>query len=140
LVDPGDIAEIERAIQLAIAPAFLLSGLAALINVLVGRLARVIDRERALRTGTATELPDERRILARRARAIYRAIVASVMSAILLCLLIMLSFIGVFMRLHLAWAVGALLVASMLTLIAALVSFLHEIGIASRHLPQVDAR
>src|SRR5690349_24586273 len=39
---------IAHAIQLAIAPVFLLTGIASLLGVMANRLARVIDRGRAL--------------------------------------------------------------------------------------------
>ena len=134
----GDIAEIERAIASAVAPAFLLSGIVALLNVLTGRLGRLIDRERAIREGRADPLPGERRILSRRARHVHRAIAASVVSALLLCSLIVWAFVGGFLGLPVAWVLAALLVAAMLTLIAALLFFLAEVRIASRHLPLPD--
>jgi hypothetical protein len=39
---------IQQAIQLAIAPVFLLSGIAALLVVMTNRLARIVDRARDL--------------------------------------------------------------------------------------------
>ena len=39
---------IQHAIQLAIAPVFLLTGVASLLGVMAGRLARIIDRARDL--------------------------------------------------------------------------------------------
>jgi hypothetical protein len=41
----GDVA---HAIQLALAPVFLLTGIAGILNVMAGRLARIIDRGRQL--------------------------------------------------------------------------------------------
>src|SRR5258706_5965838 len=45
--DP-DAAAIAHVIQLSVAPVFLLSGVAALLGVMTGRLSRVIDRARRL--------------------------------------------------------------------------------------------
>jgi hypothetical protein len=42
------IASIAHVIQLAVAPVFLLSGIAALLNVLYNRLSRIVDRARQL--------------------------------------------------------------------------------------------
>ena len=42
-----DIGDLPKAIQLALAPAFLMTGIGALLNVMTGRLARIIDRGRA---------------------------------------------------------------------------------------------
>jgi MFS family permease len=130
-----DVAEIERAIQLAIAPAFLLTGIFSVINVLAGRLARLIDRERAIRAGSSTALPGERQRLAQRALCVHRAISASVLAAILLCSLIVGSFASVFVGLKVAWLLGALLIAAMLAMIVALSLFLAEVRLASHHLP-----
>ncbi len=41
MVDFGDVS---RAIQLALAPVFLLTGIAGVLNVMTGRVARIIDR------------------------------------------------------------------------------------------------
>ncbi|WP_431269917.1 DUF2721 domain-containing protein [Dankookia sp. P2] len=137
---PGlnDIAEIERVIQLAIAPAFLLSGIFSLVTILANRLARMIDRERAVRAGQATPLPGERAYIVRRARQAHRAIGACVLAAFLLCLLIIMSFAGILLRLDVAWVLAALLVASMLALMVALLLLLAEIGLAFRHLPLLE--
>jgi hypothetical protein len=131
----GDVAEIEQAIQLAIAPAFLLTGIFSVINVLTGRLARLVDRERAVRAGTSTPLPGELRRLAQRAHCVYRAISASVLAAILLCSLIVIAFAGIFLGLKIAWLLGALLIAAMLAMIVALSLFLTEVRLAAHHLP-----
>jgi hypothetical protein len=44
----NEIDEIAHVIQLSIAPVFLLTGVGTLLNVLSGRLARIIDRARVL--------------------------------------------------------------------------------------------
>jgi hypothetical protein len=49
--------DVARAIQLALAPVFLLTGIAGLLNVMAGRLARIIDRGRYLTETPARELP-----------------------------------------------------------------------------------
>ena len=131
----ADIAEVERTIQLAIAPAFLLTGIFALITILANRLARLIDRDRAVRSGAAQPLPKEYSVLARRARHLHRAIGASVVAAMLLALLIVMSFVGILLRLDLAWVLAGLLVMAMLALILALLLLLLEIGLAFRQLP-----
>ena len=41
-----DIIDLAKAIQLALAPVLLLTGIGALITVMTGRLARIIDRDR----------------------------------------------------------------------------------------------
>ena len=56
--------QIAHAIQLAIAPVFLLTGIAALLGVMANRLARVIDRGRALEESWRT-FDEHARTLAR---------------------------------------------------------------------------
>ena len=43
-----ELATVSRVIQLAVAPAFLLTGIGAIISVLAQRLGRVVDRYRVL--------------------------------------------------------------------------------------------
>jgi MFS family permease len=138
MFDPGDVAGVERIIASAIAPAFLLTGIFSALNVLAGRLGRVIDRERAIREGRSDPLEGERRRLARRARCMHRSIACSVTAAILLCGLIVWSFAGNVLGLPVAWVLAALLVGAMLAMIAALILFLNEVRLASAHLPLSD--
>jgi hypothetical protein len=138
-MQPGDFTTVEmvRAIQLAVAPVFLLSGIGVLLGVLTNRLARVIDRARKLETeigGLDDPSGDERyatlRTLARRARHINRAIALSTIAALLVSLVVVLLFSTSLVALDLGYAVGLLFVAAMLALIGALLSFLLEVRIA----------
>jgi hypothetical protein len=45
------VSTVAHVIQLAVAPVFLLTGVSALLGVLTNRLARIIDRARALEAG-----------------------------------------------------------------------------------------
>ncbi len=132
---PEAVHEIEQVIAAAIAPAFLLTGIFSVLNVLAGRLARLVDRERAIREGKSEALEDERPRLGERARCIHRSIVSCVVAAIMLCVLIVWSFAGAFLGLPVAWVLAVLLVAAMVAMIVALLFFLKEVRVASRHLP-----
>src|SRR4249920_1105988 len=96
----GPLGEIGHVIQLAIAPVFLLTAVATIINVLVGRLSRSIDRRRAL-AAALPRLEGELASIARqevdfevrRIALIYRAITMAVLSALLVVLLITIAFI-----------------------------------------------
>jgi hypothetical protein len=46
--------DVAHAIQLSLTPVFLLTGIAGILNVMAGRLARIIDRGRRL-----TDTPDQ---------------------------------------------------------------------------------
>ena len=48
--------DVGHAIQLALAPVFLLTGIAGMLNVMAGRLARIIDRGRQLTEGPSRRL------------------------------------------------------------------------------------
>lgn len=135
---PEDVAHI---IQLAIAPVFTLAGIGALLNVMANRLARVVDRWRALEGGLEEASEDLRRlavmelgVLDRRMARIHLAISLSTLAALLICVVIILLFTGQLTPVPVAQAVSILFVASMVFLSVALVSFLMEVRIASRTL------
>ena len=131
----GDVFEIRAIMQASIAPAFLLTAQMGAMNMLSTRLGWVIDRERSIRRDASLALPGEGRRLGQRAQAAHAAIGGCVLAAILLCSLIVVSFIGIFLGLRVAWVLGLLLVAAMLAMIGALGLFLREIRLASHHLP-----
>ena len=135
MFDAGDVQGIEHAIMLAIGPAFLLTSLFAALNVLTQRLGRLIDRERDIRDGGAEALPGERLALARRAHWLNLAIGLCVLAAILMCLVIVASFVGLVLELLAAFVIAGLLLVAMVALIAALLCFFAEVRLAARHLP-----
>jgi hypothetical protein len=133
----GPLSDISHVIQLAVAPVFLLSAVATLINVLTGRLARAVDRRRSLAValpkleGPIAELGrQEYDSEVRRSRVIYTAISMSVTSALLVAALICLAFIDAFVTLGLGRVIAVLFVLSMMALMASLGIFLHEIFLA----------
>ncbi len=136
MFDARDIAGIETAIHMAIAPAFLLTGVFAALNVLTQRLARVVDRERSIRDGHSVALDGEFAVLAGRARAAHRAITCCVLAAIALCAVIVISFLGVVFELLAAFVVAGLLMAAMGAIILALLCFLAEVRLSAFHLPR----
>ena len=89
MLDLPAISNIAQTIQLAIAPVFLLAGIGAILNVLAGRLARVVDRSRVLEELHAASTGEEHqrtvvelRIIDRRMRLANAAIALMVASAI----------------------------------------------------------
>ncbi len=127
---------ITHAIQLAVAPVFLLSAVATLLGALTGRLGRAVDRRRILVSALAADAPlavgatGELTFVNRRISIIYAAIALSVTGALLICLTIAVAFMAVFPGTHLARVVAVLFVLAMVALIAALVLFLREIYLA----------
>ncbi|MBA4228040.1 MAG: DUF2721 domain-containing protein [Hyphomonas sp.] len=133
--------EVAHIIQLAIAPVFTLAGIGALLNVMANRLARVVDRWRALEAALPETEPltrslyhAELSVLDKRMERIHRAISLSTLAALLICVVIILLFTGQLVPIPVAQAVSVLFVASMVFLSVALVSFLMEVRIASRTL------
>lgn len=132
----GDVA---HAIQLALAPVFLLTGIAGLLNVMASRLARIIDRGRSL---TEQELPShlqnsdalhkELHRLERRRHYASLAITACTCSALLVCMVVAFIFLQVLLQVEFKWVISSLFTASTLTLIVGLAYFLREVHLATR--------
>ena len=94
-----ELTHLAQIIQLAVAPVFLLAGLGAFLNVCAGRLARIVDRARALeprilasRGSEHDRLIGEMRLLDRRMRIVSRAIFLSVLAALLISAVVVLLF------------------------------------------------
>ena len=132
-----EVVDIAHAIQLAVAPVFLFSGIGVFLGVLTSRLARIVERARGLeeklRIATAPD-PDEAHrqlaVAARRSVLVNVAITLSTIAALFVALVIALLFAGTFVPLNLAAAVAWLFVLSMAALVGALVSFLLEVRVA----------
>ena len=127
----GDIAHV---IQLAIAPVFLLTTVAGVLNVLVNRLGRAVDRRRVLvarrpdlQGDTCSAADEELGYLERRVKLIYTAIALAVFCALLICLLIAIAFIDAFLLVDLGKLVAVFFVLAMFALIGSLGCFLREI-------------
>jgi hypothetical protein len=139
MFDLPAISSIAQTIQLAIAPVFLLAGIGAILNVLAGRLARVVDRSRVLEELHAASEGEEHhryvlelRRVDRRMRLANAAIALIVASAIVVCLLVALLFVTQLAGLAFRVAVAIAFVLGMALLIAGLVLFLVEINVALR--------
>lgn len=133
------LADISHVIQLAVAPVFLLTAVATLINALSTRLGRIVDRRRVVQQSLQGQDPEaamaaeqEIRRLALRSRLIYHAIFCSVLSALLVCLVVAGAFLGALLAVDLARTVAALFIGAMLAMIAGLSLFLREVYLAVR--------
>jgi hypothetical protein len=139
-VSPESAQSVASAINLALAPVFLLSGIAALLVVMTGRLGRIIDHGRTLyqREGDASSsdeayaLHHELRDLELRRHFASLAITACTVSALLVCLVICALFIEGIVGAPLSLLIGGLFTAATLALVFGLVCFLREVHIATR--------
>ena len=142
------ITGVAHSIQLAVAPVFLLSGVASFLIVLTNRLARIIDRTRTLETlpglagdPAAAAAREELRVLVRRAQLINRAIGSCTYCALLVASVVAVLFVGAFLRANIGTVVGVAFIAAMVAFIAGLLHFLWEVHVAIRFMretaPQV---
>src|SRR5450759_337282 len=96
------VTTIAHAIQLAVAPVFLLTGGASILSVLTNRLSRIIDRSRflhgkllsAIKTNPAIQV--EIKSLKKRAHLIHWAIGLCTTCLLLICSVVAVLFIGSF--------------------------------------------
>ena len=133
------VSTIAQTIQLSLSPVFMLAGIGALLNVLVGRMARVIDRVRDLdRLHPLASGPErdryvhELRILDRRIKVINLALLLAVSSAVMTCIVVALLFVAELASLRFATIVALAFILAMLLLIAALICFIVEVQTSLR--------
>ena len=135
------IETIAHVIQLAIAPVFLISGVATLLSVLTNRLGRIVDRARVVEAQMdvrdriqRAKASEELLRLSRRARLVNFAIGFSTICALLTCITIATLFTGTFLPYNVSRLITVLFVAAMLSLFLALLTFLSEVITATRAL------
>lgn len=135
------IATVGHAIQLSVAPVFLLSGIGAMLAVMTNRMSRIVDRgrihESRLRDAApeeAVRLNDQLAVLSRRAKLINRAITLLTITALFVCAVVATLFIATFFSFNAAIPVAVLFVAAMATFFVALLFFLREIFVATASL------
>lgn len=136
-MDGIEVVDIAHAIQLAVTPVFLLSGIGVLLGVLTNRLARIVDRARKVEDSLGQAIPAESeaareqlRVAARRSRLINVAITLSTIAALLVALVVALLFASTFAPINLAGPVAILFLLAMAALVGALLSFLLEVRVA----------
>ena len=124
-------------IQLALAPVFLLNGIAAILTMLTGRLSRVVDRARTIEAAyTPRDHPAhqrqvrELRILDRRIRIVSNAILLVTASAVVLCMVVAAMFLARLAGFGFARTLAVMFAVALLLLIAGLVLFLIEVRVA----------
>lgn len=129
----GNLEQVSQLIHLAVAPIFLLTTVATTLMVFIHRLARIVDRGRALELRAA---PDEKRreselaVLEQRAHLIYRALSLGVLSALCVCFLMTTAFAGSLFSLNMAKPAAALFLLALFSYAAALFCLLREVFLA----------
>ena len=136
------ISEVSTIIHLAVAPVFLLAGIAGFLNVMSTRLGRIIDRARVVERELGKIDParhplpakKELRTLWRRVTITHWSIGLCTAAALLVCTLIAGLFIGGLWSLQLGGFVVGCFVLALALLIAALLLYLKEIQLATKTL------
>lgn len=125
-------------LQTALTPAFLLVAVGSLLNVLTGRLSRIVDRSRDLqRQHAETEgaahdrVVAELRIIERRMRVVGSSILFAVLSAIAVCIMIALLFLMGLSEYSAPWVAVAVFMLALLLLATCLLQFVREIRLAT---------
>jgi uncharacterized protein DUF2721 len=133
--------DVVHAIQLSLAPVFLLNGIGVLLAMLTSRLSRIVDRARQMESELPNAPHAEGRLLigrlsviSRRARLMNRAITLSTVAALLIALVVALLFASAFTPLPLTLAISLLFILSMTSLVGALWCFLIEVRVATASL------
>ena len=138
----SSIEAVAEVIRLAVAPVFLIAGIAGLLGVLSTRLARIIDRARVIERRIPQARNDEQRALMRReTKVLWRrialinwAIRLCISGALAICLVIVALFVGMFVAVNIAVIVAVLFVAAMVLIVAGLMFLLSEVGLSTRHM------
>ena len=129
--------ELVPVLQVAIGPVILISGVGLLLLTMTNRLGRAIDRARSL----ARDLQERREpdrdqvqaqvaIIYRRARLLRLTIVLAALSVLLAAVLIIVLFLSALMKWDQGLSIILIFIACMGSLIASLVTFIHDIHLS----------
>lgn len=130
----AEISSVAHAIQLSVAPVFLLTGIGAILSVIINRIGRIVDRSRAINNSSGARQSsqlEELSVLKRRVRWVHWAVSLCTMSALLICLVIAALFTGSELGMDPSRVVSLFFISAMLSLILGLVCFLREIYLAT---------
>lgn len=133
------VSAVAHTIQLSVAPVFLLAGIGSILNVLTARLARVIDRARGIESqlggmndGDRAAMTAMLHALDRRMKVAHWAISCCTASALFVCLVVALLFLGDMTDRDWARTVSGMFIAAMVLIVCGLSLFLFEVNIATR--------
>ena len=134
-----ELTHLAQIIQLAVAPVFLLAGIGAFLNVCAGRLARIVDRARALeprilasRAAEHDRLIAEVRLLDRRIRIVNASIFTTVLAALIISAVVVLLFVAFLTSFPIGTAVAVLFIAAMIFTALSFAIFLYETRLGTR--------
>ncbi|WP_459015268.1 DUF2721 domain-containing protein [Synechococcus sp. LTW-G] len=132
-MDPGagsPMLGLAKAIQLSVAPVFLLTAIAGLLSVISNRLARVLDRAQRLQSirDEAMDLA----LLKRRMTLLTRASEAVTTTGVLVAAVVAVTFVSAIAVIDLTAIVVPLFVVAMLSLMVGLLTLLLDTRVSAR--------
>lgn len=136
------IPTVTHVIQQALTPVFLLGGVGAILNVLTGRLGRIVDRYRNLtETADAPHARYDRELatLGVRTSLIQWAIAMSTVCAFFVCLSIITLFVSAELGIALSRVISVQFILAILAQTAGLSCFLREIYLATADIQKQPA-
>ncbi len=119
-----------RAIQLSVAPVFLLTAIAGLLGVISNRLARVLDR--AQRLQSVKDEAMDLALLKRRMTLLTRASEAVTTTGVLVAAVVAVTFISAIAVIDLTAIVVPLFVVAMISLMVGLLTLLLDARVSAR--------
>jgi hypothetical protein len=131
-----DIDHLSEAISHATAPAFMLGAVAGFLSILIARLEKVADKNKALRTSDGALDPTGviAASFARRMDLLSRAVYFAVLSALLTAALLISAFLAALLGIGHGKIVAAMFVAALALLMASLVEFTREMIVYRAHM------
>ena len=141
----GDLQTITSLIQLSIAPVFLIAGIAGLLGIFTGRLARIIDRLEEIDKHINGHieifcvledayLNKRRNFLIKRMTNINLAILASTATGLMVALVVISVFYSALMSVNGEVFIAVSFIFAMVFLIISLILFLREIYFTSQYI------
>jgi hypothetical protein len=138
----SSITAIAEIIQIAVAPVFLLASIAGFLNVMSGRLGRIVDRGRVLESKIVSLeegevkifTKTEYEILRHRSKLINWSIAMCTASGLMVCIVVASLFIGDYWNLDIAFLIISMFVLALIWLVLALLLFLFEVQLATNNL------
>ena len=135
---------VQQIVQLSLAPAFLLGGIGAIMNVMMSRLIWVAERieriNRRIEDGKAGSEVAELPWLGRRRRLSQYALVFSTAAAVVISVVIALLFVSAYIEARIGTLIAFAWITTMAMLIVGLAFFLLETRLAARGVKPVAIR
>ncbi|MEP5937057.1 MAG: DUF2721 domain-containing protein [Erythrobacter sp.] len=126
---------VQEIVELSLAPAFLLAGIGAIMNVMMGRLIWIAERIERLETkhrdNPDAPIPEELHRLRRRRQLSQRAVMFSTAAALTICVVIALLFVSAFITPQIGTVTAIAWIISMGCLITGLLHFARETIVAA---------